>query len=99
LARCKKFALGERKFFALPKSFTITSPPGRCRDTRGTDGAPAMTAAQGWPTEATFRRAFDDGGLSGDNGPPLAATFANVKIRTIDLTRPSGALPAFVPAP
>jgi hypothetical protein len=37
--------------------------------------------------------AFDEGALYGSNGPPLSAAFANVKIRTIDVTRPSnGAL-------
>jgi hypothetical protein len=36
--------------------------------------------------------AFDDGINSGENGPPLAATFSGVKIRTLDVTRPSGDL-------
>jgi hypothetical protein len=36
--------------------------------------------------------AFVDGFNSGENGPPLAATFSGVKIRTINLTRPGGDL-------
>jgi hypothetical protein len=36
--------------------------------------------------------AFVDGVDSGENGPPLAATFSGVKIRTINLTRPGGDL-------
>jgi hypothetical protein len=36
--------------------------------------------------------AFVDGINSGENGPPLAATFSGVKIRTINLTRPGGDL-------
>jgi hypothetical protein len=36
--------------------------------------------------------AFDDGTNSGENGPPLGGAFSNVKIRTLDLARPSGSL-------
>jgi len=36
--------------------------------------------------------AFDDGNLSGENGPPFAATFADLKIRTIKLASPDGDL-------
>jgi hypothetical protein len=36
--------------------------------------------------------AFVDGGNSGENGPPLAPTFANVKIRTISLASGGGNL-------
>ena len=36
--------------------------------------------------------AFTDGNLSGENGPPLGAAFSGVKIRTLDLARPSGDL-------
>jgi hypothetical protein len=36
--------------------------------------------------------AFADGNNSGLNGPPLSGAFSGVKIRTLDLTRPSGDL-------
>jgi hypothetical protein len=36
--------------------------------------------------------AFTDGGLSGENGPPLASTFGNVKIRTVNLGAAGGDL-------
>jgi hypothetical protein len=45
LARCRKFALGERKTFALPKTFTLMPPFGGHYETRGTDVAEGMAAA------------------------------------------------------